>query len=330
MWPLFCYGAGRLEGKETERAHRLSHPESYFHRRSRRECSAATRVSSIWSRRFLNRYEPDKRRRTVMKRFDNRTVIITGGARGMGASHARGFVGEGANVVIADVLEDEGRRLAADLGDQAIFSYLDVTNDADWAATVVEAENAFGPVSVLVNNAGIVRFGRIEETEPEVWRKVIEINLTGAYLGIRAVASSMRKAGGGAIVNISSGAGFTATFGLAAYVSSKWAVRGLTKTAALELGRDNIRVNSIHPGAIRTPILADHAPDAAEMAATMAGAGVGLSAIPRIAEPEEITRLVLFVASGDASFSTGSEFIADGGLLLGPGPQHQRAEATLA
>jgi 3alpha(or 20beta)-hydroxysteroid dehydrogenase len=139
----------------------------------------------------------------------------------------------------------------------------------------------------------------------------------------------MRKAGGGAIVNISSGAGFTATFGLAAYVSSKWAVRGLTKTAALELGHDNIRVNSIHPGAIRTPLLADHAPDAAAMAATMEGAGVGLSAIPRVAEPEEITRLVLFVASDDASFSTGSEFIADGGLLLGPVPASRpRAEAA--
>src|SRR5712691_8578729 len=273
---------------------------------------------------------PSLKRRRVMKRFDNRTVIVTGGARGMGASHARGFVAEGANVVIADVLEQAGRTLADEIGEHAIFSRLDVTSVRDWAATVAAAEKAFGPISVLVNNAGIVRFGQIEETEPAVWRQVIEINLTGAYLGIRAVVSSMRKAGGGAIVNISSGAGFTATFGLAAYVSSKWAVRGLTKTAALELGRDNSRVNSIHPGAIRTPILADHAPDAAAMAATMAGAGVGLSAIPRIAEPEEITRLVLFVASDEASFSTGSEFIADGGLLLGPVPQHERAEAPAA
>src|SRR6266404_1280367 len=265
-----------------------------------------------------------------MKRFDNRTVIVTGGARGMGASFARGFVAEGANVVIADVLEQEGWTLADELGDQAMFSRLAVTSDAGWAATVAAAEDAFGRVSVLVNNAGIVRFGQIEETEPAVWRQVLEINLTGAYLGIRAVVSSMRKAGGVAIVNISSGAGFTATFGLAAYVSSKWAVRGLTKTAALELGRDNIRVNSIHPGAIRTPILAAHAPDAEAMAATMAGAGVGLSAIPRIAEPEEITRLVLFVASDEASFSTGSEFIADGGLLLGPVPNSSpRAEAAI-
>jgi 3alpha(or 20beta)-hydroxysteroid dehydrogenase len=168
----------------------------------------------------------------------------------------------------------------------------------------------------------------IEETEPAVWRQVLEINLTGGYLGIRAVASSMRKAGGGAIVNISSGAGFTATFGLAAYVASKWGVRGLTKTAALELGRDNIRVNSVHPGAIRTPMLATHAPDTDSMSATMAGAGVGTSAIARIGDPEEITRLVLFVASEDASFSTGSEFIADGGLLLGPVPQQETAEVA--
>jgi 3alpha(or 20beta)-hydroxysteroid dehydrogenase len=246
----------------------------------------------------------------------------------MGANHARGFVAEGANVVIADILEQEGRTLAQELGDQAIFSRLDVTSEEDWAATVAAAEDAFGPVSVLINNAGIARFGVIEETEPAVWRQVIEINLTGSYLGIRAVASSMRKAGGGAIVNISSGAGFTATFGGAAYVASKWAVRGLTKTAALELGRDNIRVNSVHPGAIRTPMLAAHAPDADSMSATMAGTGVGTSAIPRIADPEEITRLVLFVASEEASFSTGSEFIADGGLLLGPVPQQDQTDVA--
>ena len=162
-----------------------------------------------------------------MNRFDNRTVIVTGGARGMGANHARGFVAEGANVVIADILEQEGRELAQELGDRAIFSRLDVTSEKDWAATVAAAEDAFGPVSVLINNAGIARFGVIEETEPAVWRQVLEINLTGSYLGIRAVASSMRNAGGGAIVNISSGAGFTATFGArrvrGQQVGSTWA-----------------------------------------------------------------------------------------------------------
>jgi len=249
-----------------------------------------------------------------MKRFENRTVIVTGGARGMGASHARGFVAEGANVVIADVLEHEGRTLADELGDQAIFSRLDVTSDKDWAAIVAAAEDAFGPVSVLVNNASIVRFGPIAETEPAAWRQVIDINLTGTYLGIRAVVSSMRKAGGGAIVNISSAAGMIGSFGVGAYVASKWGVRGLTKTAALELARDRIRVNSIHPGATRTTMAAQ--PD---VEAVMAASVRGL-AIPRIAEPEELTRLVLFVASDEASFSTGSEFIADGGSLLGPVP----------
>src|SRR5258707_2408282 len=128
-----------------------------------------------------------------MQRFNKRTVIVTGGPRGMGASHARGFVAEGANVVIADVLEKEGRALARELGDPAIFSHLDVTSDADWAATVAAAEDAFGPVSVLVNNAGIVRFGPIAETEPAAWRQVIDINLTGTYLGIRAAGPSIRK-----------------------------------------------------------------------------------------------------------------------------------------
>src|SRR6266850_1150337 len=249
-----------------------------------------------------------------MKRFENRTVIVTGGARGMGASHARGFIAEGANVVIADVVDQEGQSLADQLGDRAIFSRLDVTSEADWAATVTAAETAFGPVSVLVNNAGIVHFAPIANTTPADWSRVIDINLTGTYLGIRALASSMRKAGGGAIVNISSGAGMSGAFGLGAYVASKWGVRGLTKTAALELARDKIRVNSIHPGATRTTMAAQ--PD---VEAVMAASVRGL-AIARIAEPEELTRLVLFVASDEASFSTGSEFIADGGSLLGPVP----------
>ena len=249
-----------------------------------------------------------------MKRFENRTVIVTGSARGMGASHARGFIAEGANVVIADVVDQEGRSLVDELGGRAIFSRLDVTSETDWAATVTAAENAFGPVSVLVNNAGIVHFARIADTEPADWSRVIDINLTGTYLGIRALAPSMRKAGGGAIVNISSGAGMSGAFGLGAYVASKWGVRGLTKTAALELARDHIRVNSIHPGATRTTMAAQ--PD---VEAVMA-ASVKNLAISRIAEPEELTRLVLFVASDEASFSTGSEFIADGGALLGPVP----------
>src|SRR5438309_10224870 len=168
-----------------------------------------------------------------MKRFENRTVIVTGGARGLGPSQTRGFIAEGANVVIADVLEQEGRALADELGEHAMFSHLDVTSDSDWAARVEAAENAVGPGCVLVNNAGIVRFGLIADTEPADWRTVIDVNLTGSYLGIRAVVPSMRNAGGGAIVNVSAGAGFTGTVGLGAYSASKWAVRGLSTTAAL-------------------------------------------------------------------------------------------------
>src|SRR5437899_4887464 len=223
-----------------------------------------------------------------------------------------------------DRLEREGRAFADELGDRAIFARLDVTSDRDWAATVAAAEDAFGPVSVLVNNAGIVRFGPIAETEPAVWRQVIDINLTGTYLGIRAIVPSMRKAGGGAIVNISSAGGMMAYPNNAAYVASKWGARGLTKTAALELGRDNIRVNSVHPGPVRTPMTAG--PDAAAAVA----AEVRRLAIARVAEPDEITRLVLFVASDEASFSTGSEFIVDGGVMLGPAPQYERAETAVA
>ena len=238
------------------------------------------------------------KREKVMKRFENQTVIVTGGARGMGASHTRGFVAEGANVVIADVLEQEGRTLATEFDDHATFSRLDVTSDRDWAATVAAAEDAFGPVSVLVNNAAIVRFGPIAETEPAAWRQVIDVNLTGTYLGIRAIVPSMRKAGGGTIVNISSAAAMIGQFGLGSYVASKWGVCGLTKTAALEFARDKIRVNSIHPGGVRTPMTAG--PDTAALAA----AAVRNLAIPRMAEPDEITRLMLFVASDEAGFST--------------------------
>ena len=171
-----------------------------------------------------------------MGRFNSRTVIVTGGAHGMGASHARGFIAEGANVVIADVVDQDGQSLADELGDHAIFSRLDVTSDADWAATVTAAENAFGPVSVLVNNAGIVHFAPIADTEPADWSRVIDINLTGTYLGIRALASSMRKAGGGAIVNISSGAGMSGLSDRARTWPANGECAGLTKTAALELG----------------------------------------------------------------------------------------------
>jgi 3alpha(or 20beta)-hydroxysteroid dehydrogenase len=253
-----------------------------------------------------------------MERFRDQTVVITGAGREMGASHAHGFAAEGANVVIAGVLEEECRWLARALGDRALFTPLDVTDDEQWAATVLAAEQAFGPVSVLVNNAGITELGTINRVDPESWRRTIDVNLTGQYLGIRAVAPSMRRAGGGSIVNISSTAGLSAAPGASAYCASEWGVRGLTKAAALELGRDHIRVNSVHAGLVPTP-MADQGPG-----------HVALSAARLVASPAEVTRLVLFLASTDASFSTGSEFVVDGGLLLGPALRRGPVAASAA
>jgi 3alpha(or 20beta)-hydroxysteroid dehydrogenase len=241
-----------------------------------------------------------------MERFRGKTAIISGGARGMGASHSRAIVAEGGNVIIADVLDVEGEELALELGEAASFAHLDVTDPHAWAAAVALAEETYGPVSVLVNNAGVLAQGPLVDGSPEEFRRVLDINLTGVYLGMRATVPSMRKAGGGSIVNISSTAGLIGYAYLGAYVASKWAVRGLTKAAALELGPDNIRVNSIHPGPIRTPMTAEIGDDVTEG-----------QPIARFGEPEEVTRMVCFLASDDASYSTGSEFIVDGGQVTG-------------
>lgn len=209
-------------------------------------------------------------------------------------------------MVIGDVLEAEGRALANELGDAARFVRLDVTRPEDWDAAVRTAEEEFGPVTLLINNAGIVSYSNIEDTDPAEFRRVIEINLIGVFLGMRAAIPSLRRAGGGVIINVSSTAGMTGYAQIGAYVASKWGVRGITKTAAMELGRDGIRVVSIHPGPIRTPMTE--------------GMGDELTAtqpIPRFGEPEEVTRMVIFLAA-DATYSTGSEFVIDGGALLGP------------
>jgi 3alpha(or 20beta)-hydroxysteroid dehydrogenase len=237
------------------------------------------------------------------------TVIVTGGARGIGAATARALVADGARVVIADLLDDEGKTLAEELGDRALPVHLDVTDPDQWTAAVAAAERAFGPVGALVNNAGIVIFGGIEETTPEQFGKVLDVNLYGAWLGMRAVLPSLRRAGGGCVVNISSTAGLMGYSNLGAYVASKWAVRGLTKTAALEFARDGIRVCSVHPGPIRTPMVAG-------MDESMAAG----QPIPRFGEPEEVARMVRFIIA-EATYSTGSEFLVDGGAATGTTPE---------
>ncbi|WP_439397395.1 SDR family oxidoreductase [Bradyrhizobium sp. PMVTL-01] len=226
----------------------------------------------------------------------------------MGAAHVRGFAAEGAKVVIADLLEAEGETLARGIGSQALFQPLDVTREEQWGEAAAAADAVFGSISVLVNNAGVLRRGPIDEIKPADWRLVLEVNLTGVFLGIQAVAPSMRRAGGGAIVNVSSASGLFATSAVSAYTASKWAVRALTKSAALKLGRHKIRVNSVHPGYVDTPML----PAGAE-------ANSQNLALPGVVDPDVITSMVLFVASDEASFSTGSEFVADGGMSLAGG-----------
>ncbi|PUB26285.1 3alpha(or 20beta)-hydroxysteroid dehydrogenase [Promicromonospora sp. AC04] len=257
-----------------------------------------------------------------MRRFENETVLVTGAGGGMGVSHVRAFHAEGAAVVIGDRNVERGARLAAELGERALVVPLDVTDEEQWAAAVASAEERFGPVSVLVNNAGVPQAAAtVEQTGVAAWRRLMDINVTGQFLGIRAVTPSMRRGGGGAIVNIASSMGNTATPYFAAYTTSKWALRGLTRTAALELGRDGIRVNSIHPGAVSTPFITE--PAAPGLDPITDSYSPEPFAIPRVGQPEDVTRLVLFVASDDASYATGSEFVLDGGLLLGPALKHE-------
>ncbi|MFE7797349.1 glucose 1-dehydrogenase [Nocardia sp. NPDC057440] len=239
-----------------------------------------------------------------MDRVNGKTVIVSGGARGMGAAFARRLVAEGAAVVVADVLVDEGKAVAAELGDRAVFAPLDVTDETAWHAVVAEAERAFGPVSGLVNNAGIVHVDPIEKLAEADYRRVIDVNQVGVFLGMKAVVPSMRRAGGGSIVNISSIGGIIAFSNILGYVASKWAVRGMTKAAAQEFGVDGIRVNSVHPGVVAT-----------EMTATSERSNSMVHDLPlaRAAAPDELASLVLFLISDEASYCTGSEFVADGG-----------------
>ncbi len=239
-------------------------------------------------------------------RVEGKVALISGGARGMGAEDARLLVEEGAKVVIGDVRDDEGKALASELnaiGDVARYVHLDVTQLDQWEAAVATATGEFGKLDVLVNNAGIVAAGPLREFRMDKWQKVIDVNLTGTFLGMRSVVDPMTAAGGGSIINISSIEGIRGAPMVHPYVASKWAVRGITKSAALELAPLNIRVNSVHPGFIRTPMTA-HLPE--DMVTIPLG---------RPAEAREVATFVVFLASEEASYATGSEFIMDGGLV---------------
>jgi 3alpha(or 20beta)-hydroxysteroid dehydrogenase len=242
-------------------------------------------------------------------RLDGKVALITGGARGQGEAAARLFVAEGARVVIADINDLDGKKLAADLGEAAVYQHLDVGDEAEWETAIQRTQTEFGPPTVLVNNAGILHFSELGKTALADYERVIRVNQIGAFLGMRSVVEPMTGAGGGSIVNVSSVEGLAGMPFLVAYTASKFAIRGMTKVAALELGAKNIRVNSVHPGAIDTPMVA----------AAAGGQKVDMSwvgkkvALGRVGQPEDIAKLVLFLASDESSYSTGAEFVADGG-----------------
>jgi 3alpha(or 20beta)-hydroxysteroid dehydrogenase len=240
-----------------------------------------------------------------MGRVDGKVAVISGGARGMGASHARALVAEGASVVAGDILDDEGKALADELGDAARFVHLDVTQPDQWKQAVQTAVDTFGHLDVMVNNAGIVNGNMLAQFELAEWQRIIDVNLTGTFLGMQAAVEPMIAAGGGSIINISSVEGLRGSPGLYGYVASKWGVRGLAKAAALELAAHKIRVNSIHPGFIRTPMTAGIPEDFLQIP------------LGRGAEPAEVSATVLFLASDEASYTTGTEFVIDGGLTVG-------------
>jgi len=247
-----------------------------------------------------------------MAKLQDKVAIITGGARGMGSATSRIFVAEGAKVIIADVLDQEGENLARELKDSAIFCHHDVTDDKSWQAVAEKAETEFGKIDVLVNNAGILLFKTIVETEKQEFERVLGVNLVGAFLGIKTIGARMAERGKGSIINISSVDGMKGANGLGAYSSSKWGMRGLTRVAAMELGHRGVRVNSVHPGGVDT-IMSN------PTFAPRKEVDKGYTHIPlqRVGAPEEVAQATLFLASDDASYLCGAEIAVDGGMLIG-------------
>ncbi len=241
-----------------------------------------------------------------MGRLDGKVSLVTGAARGQGAAEARLFTEEGATVWISDVLDGPGEALAAETG--ATYRHLDVRSEAAWQRIIDEIIGRDGRIDVLVNNAGIFRANRLFETSLAEFEAVMAVNCTGVFLGMRAVAPHMRQAGSGSIVNVSSLAGMSGAHGAFAYGTSKWAVRGMTKTAATEMARRGVRVNSIHPGLIDTDMM-HQLPGSEDESRLARRVPLG-----RVAEASEVANLALFLASDESSYCTGSEFIVDGGL----------------
>ena len=242
-------------------------------------------------------------------KLEGKVALVTGGARGIGAAIVRRLHADGARVVITDVLDDAGHALAAELGERTAYFHHDVGDEAEWVETLAAATARFGGLHVLVNNAGIFHPGQIADTPVRDIEQQFRVNQLGVFLGMKHGQVPLRAAGGGCIVNISSIAGQLGFPNAAAYVGTKWAVRGMTKTAALELAPAQIRVNSVHPGFIETPMLENNPPEANQ-------AGIEATPLKRIGKPEEIAAAVAFLASADAGFVTGAELTVDGGWIL--------------
>lgn len=244
-----------------------------------------------------------------MGRMDGIVALVTGGARGQGAAAARQFVEEGARVVIGDVLEADGELTAKDLGDRALFVRLDVTDEADWSTAVSAATERFGAVNVLVNNAGVFRLTPLATATLDDYLKVIHVNQVGVFLGICAASRHMTE--GGSIINVSSVAGLQGSAAAIAYTASKFAVRGMTKSAAIELAPVGIRVNSIHPGFVDTPMLDDAVAQAGPEMLDLIRTRIPMG---RFGAADEVANLAVFLASPESAYVTGAEFVIDGGL----------------
>lgn len=246
-------------------------------------------------------------------RLENKVALISGGARGMGAAEAILFSGEGAKVVIGDVLEDEGRQTEAQInesGGECLFLRLDVTSESNWQNAVAATVSRFGKLDILVNNAGIFPLGTVEDTSEDLWDRVMAINAKGVFMGTKHAIPEMRKTGGGSIINISSIAGLIGSRGAAAYGASKGAVRIFTKSTAIQYAADGIRANSVHPGIIETPMSIPTILTTEEQRDTQ----INRTPLGRIGTADDVASGILFLASDESSFMTGSELVIDGGL----------------